>query len=82
MANGGVFNMNFPFSKNTPAVLRVRWSPQCSIPFHYHPTGAMYFVLYGNMFFKGDLPWGEVTFNSVRISPLAVHPEPVSLTHP
>ena len=62
MANGGVYNMNFGYSKNTPAVLRVAWSPNCSIPYHYHPTGAMYFVLYGSMYFKGDLPWGEIGF--------------------
>ena len=60
--NGGVQNMGFGAAKNTPAVLRVRWSANCSIPYHYHPTGAMYFILYGQMLFKGDLPF-EVLFN-------------------
>lgn len=53
--NGGVWNLNFDAADATPAVLRVRWAPNCSIPFHYHPTGALYFVLYGAMYFAGDL---------------------------
>lgn len=54
MRNGGVWNMQWDAEANAPAVLRVRWSPNCSIPFHYHPTGALYFIQYGSMFFKGD----------------------------
>ena len=46
--------MNFGSTLNTPAVLRVRWSPNCSIPFHYHPIGAIYFIQYGKMYFDGD----------------------------
>ena len=51
MSNGGVFNCMFPAGAaadgtpdGTPPVLRVKWSPNCSIPYHYHPTGAMYFI--------------------------------------
>ena len=44
MANGGVWNMGFGATLNTPAVLRVKWHANCSIPYHYHPTGAVYFV--------------------------------------
>ena len=51
MENGGVFNCMFPAGAaadgtpdGTPPVLRVKWSPNCSIPYHYHPTGAMYFI--------------------------------------
>ena len=51
MKNGGVFNCMFPAGAaadgtpdGTPPVLRVKWSPNCSIPYHYHPTGAMYFI--------------------------------------
>ena len=50
-----MWNLNFDAADATPAVLRVRWAPNCSIPFHYHPTGALYFVLYGAMYFAGDL---------------------------
>jgi len=59
MANGGVMNMNFAADSNTMPVLRVKWSSNCSIPFHYHPTGAMYFILYGNMYFAGDFTDGD-----------------------
>ena len=51
--NGGVQNMGFGPNQNTPAVLRVRWSPSCQIPYHYHPTGALYFIQYGKMYFEG-----------------------------
>jgi hypothetical protein len=44
----------FPEKDGSPPVLRVRWAPNCSIPYHYHPTGAMYFIQYGHMYFKGD----------------------------
>jgi len=54
LANGGVYNMNFAADSNTMPVLRVKWAANCSIPFHYHPTGAMYFVLYGQMYYAGD----------------------------
>ena len=54
MANGGVYNLNFNAISNTMPVLRVKWAANCSIPFHYHPTGAMYFILYGQMFYSGD----------------------------
>ena len=63
MANGGVFNMNFPAVNGTPPLLRVRWAPNCSIPFHYHPTGAMYFILYGHMMFRGDLVAYDTVFD-------------------
>jgi hypothetical protein len=43
----------FPAEKNTPPLLRVKWAPMCQIPYHYHPTGAMYFIQYGHMLFKG-----------------------------
>ena len=45
--------MGFGQNQNTPAVLRVRWSPSCQIPYHYHPTGALYFIQYGKMYFEG-----------------------------
>ena len=45
--------MGFGPNQNTPAVLRVRWSPSCQIPYHYHPTGALYFIQYGKMYFEG-----------------------------
>jgi hypothetical protein len=54
MHNGGVQNMAFNAIGETPAVLRVRWGGNCSIPYHYHPEGALYFVQYGQMFFDGD----------------------------
>ena len=60
--NGGVYNMNFDAVNGTPPILRVRWAPNCSIPFHYHPTGAMYFVLYGQMMFRGDLAGYDTVF--------------------
>ena len=49
-----VKNMNFYAVNNTPAALRVLWDPQRSIGYHYHPLGALYFVLYGSMYFDGD----------------------------
>ncbi len=55
---GGVYNMGFDAEANSPAVLRVKWAPNCSIPFHYHPTGALYFVQYGSMYFRGDSSGG------------------------
>jgi len=55
MNNGGVFNMGFDASANTEPVLRVKWAPNCSIPYHYHPTGALYLIQYGTMFFRGDI---------------------------
>ena len=54
--NGGVWNMNFASSDNAPPVLRVKWGGNCAIPYHYHPTGALYYVQYGQMFFQGDVP--------------------------
>merc|ERR1712048_1326818 len=54
MAKGGVLNMGFDADKYTEPVLRVKWGPNCSIPFHYHPTGALYFIQYGKFFFAGD----------------------------
>ena len=58
--NGGVQNCMFPAgaladgtADGTPPVLRVKWAPNCSIPYHYHPTGALYFIQYGQMSFKG-----------------------------
>jgi hypothetical protein len=61
--------MNFPGLNNTPPVLRVRWGPNCSIPYHYHPTGALYFIQYGKMFFKGDLTKGgeDISFKSSEV---------------
>eukprot|EP01060_Flectonema_neradi_P029979 TRINITY_DN4261_c0_g1_i2.p1 TRINITY_DN4261_c0_g1~~TRINITY_DN4261_c0_g1_i2.p1 ORF type:complete len:430 (+),score=81.20 TRINITY_DN4261_c0_g1_i2:623-1912(+) len=57
LRNGGMQNMMFPTPPaNAPTVIRVRWSGNCSIPYHYHPTGALYFVQYGTMYFKGDYP--------------------------
>ena len=47
LANGGVFNKAFDAVGDSPPMLRVKWAPNCSIPFHYHPTGALYFILYG-----------------------------------
>jgi len=63
LANGGVYNLNFASEGNTMPVLRVKWAPNCSIPFHYHPTGAMYFILYGNMFYAGDFTTGDIPFS-------------------
>ena len=54
LANGGVWNKFFDGVGDSPPVLRVRWSANCSIPFHYHPTGAIYWILYGRMYFVGD----------------------------
>lgn len=54
MAGGGVQNMMLPGKDQAGPVLRVKWAPNCSIPFHYHPTGALYFVQYGKFFFAGD----------------------------
>jgi len=62
MKNGGVQNMNFNAEGNTMPVLRVKWAPNCAIPFHYHPTGAMYFILYGNMYYSGDFSDGDRQF--------------------
>lgn len=62
MANGGVQNMNFMAIGNTMPVLRVKWAANCSIPFHYHPTGAMYFILYGRMYYAGDFVGSDTAF--------------------
>jgi len=69
MDNGGVFNMGFNGLNNTPDVLRVKWAANCSIPYHYHPTGAMYFIQYGKMFFKGDLTHGgdDIAFSGGEV---------------
>jgi len=69
MVAGGVYNMGFEAVNNTPPVLRVRWAPNCSIPFHYHPTGAVYVVLYGQMFFTGDVSTGgsDVAFHAGNV---------------
>jgi len=60
--NGGVQNMMFRSQDNSPPVLRVRWSPSCAIPYHYHPTGALYFIQYGVMMFQGDGITPDVPF--------------------
>jgi aromatic ring-cleaving dioxygenase len=69
MSNGGVWNMGFDTKNNSGAALRVRWAPNCSIPYHYHPTGALYFIQYGKMFFKGDLATGgdDVAFSQGEV---------------
>lgn len=67
MTNGGVFNMNFDAVNNTPPVLRVKWFANCSIPFHYHPTGAVYFVQYGHMYFKGDRKDKDLAINAGEV---------------
>jgi len=64
LQNGGVWNMGFAAKGNTMPVLRVKWAPHCAIPFHYHPTGAMYFVLYGTMYYSGDFLDGDRAFNA------------------
>jgi hypothetical protein len=61
--NGGVYNCHFPAKNNTPPLLRVRWASNCQIPYHYHPTGAMYFIQYGHMLFKGDIAEYDETLN-------------------
>merc|ERR1712032_676733 len=43
-AGGGVQNMMLRGEDQAGPVLRVKWGPNCSIPFHYHPTGALYFI--------------------------------------
>ena len=58
LANGGVWNKWFDGVGDSPPVLRVRWSANCSIPFHYHPTGAIYWILYGRMYFVDDCGTG------------------------
>ena len=60
--NGGVQNMGFNMLDNSPAALRVRWAPSCQIPYHYHPTGALYFIQYGVMMFQGDGITPDVPF--------------------
>ena len=62
LANGGVYNLNFNAIGNTMPLLRVKWAPNCSIPFHYHPTGAMYFILYGQMYYAGDFVNSDQAF--------------------
>lgn len=52
--DGVGLNMNWNAESGTPAVLRVLWEPNKAIPYHYHATGAMYFILYGEMFFMLD----------------------------
>ena len=63
LKNGGVYNCIFPAKENTQPVLRVAWAPNCSIPYHYHPTGAMYFIQYGQMRFAGDYADYDATLN-------------------
>jgi len=65
--NGGVQNMGFNAIENSPAALRVRWAPSCQIPYHYHPTGALYFIQYGQMFFEGDGPVPDVPINKGEV---------------
>jgi len=69
MAAGGVYNMGFDSANNTNPVLRVKWAPNCSIPYHYHPTGALYFIQYGKMFFRGDLATGgeDISFKAGEV---------------
>ena len=63
MDNGGVWNMEFDAVDNTPPLLRVLWAPNCSIPYHYHPTGALYFITkLGTMYFDGDVPVNSPLF--------------------
>ena len=59
--------MGFNAIDNTPAALRVRWAPSCQIPYHYHPTGALYFIQYGQMFFEGDGPVPDVPINKGEV---------------
>jgi len=61
--------MGFDSANNTNPVLRVKWAPNCSIPYHYHPTGALYFIQYGKMFFKGDLATGgeDISFKAGEV---------------
>ena len=59
--------MGFNAIENTPAALRVRWAPSCQIPYHYHPTGALYFIQYGQMFFEGDGPVPDVPINKGEV---------------
>ena len=59
--------MGFNAIDNTPAALRVRWAPSCQIPYHYHPTGALYFIQYGQMFFEGDGPIPDVPINKGEV---------------
>lgn len=65
--NGAVQQMYFETQINSPSVFRVKWAANCSIPYHYHPQGAMYFVLYGNMWFDGDGPVPSVQFNKAEM---------------
>lgn len=66
-ATGGVYNMNFNSYGNTGPLLRVKWGPNCQIPYHYHPTWAMYFIQYGKMYFKGDGEGADVEFNQGEV---------------
>ena len=59
--------MGFNAIDNTPAALRVRWAPSCQIPYHYHPTGALYFIQYGQMYFEGDGPVPNVPINKGEV---------------
>ena len=59
--------MGFNAIENSPAALRVRWAPSCQIPYHYHPTGALYFIQYGQMFFEGDGPVPDVPINKGEV---------------
>lgn len=52
--DGVGYNMNFNAESGSPAVMRVLWDPSKAIPYHYHSTGAMYFILYGDMYFQLD----------------------------
>lgn len=67
MANGGVYNMGFDSDQYTEPVLRVKWAPNCSIPYHYHPTGALYLIQYGQMLFRGDLVGKDVPINQGEV---------------
>merc|ERR1712185_621652 len=68
-AGGGVQNMMLRGEDQAGPVLCVKWGPNCSIPYHYHPTGALYFIQYGKMFFKGNLSSGgdDVSFSAGEV---------------
>jgi len=63
MTNGGVWNKNFPGKDMSPPVLRVNFYKTCSIPWHNHPTGALYFITQGSMAFEGDKDGVSTKFN-------------------
>ena len=39
--------------ENAPPLFRAHWFSKCSVGYHYHPCGAMYFIAYGNMMYHG-----------------------------